>query len=192
MRARLFPVAAGFYLVVAVAGLVGLGLERGTLGGALWLDPGGWWLDLALGIALGAALLGAWALGTRFAAGARRVEAELTAVVAELTAGEALALALISALAEEVAFRGALQGWLGWLPATLLFGLAHLGPGRHFRWWTAWALAAGALLGALVAVRGNLGGAVVAHLVVNGVQLTRMRGAPRRSVPENPGGAPPA
>ncbi|KAB2965897.1 MAG: CPBP family intramembrane metalloprotease, partial [Thermoanaerobaculia bacterium] len=152
-----------------MAGVVGLGVQRGELGAALWLDPGGWWLDLGLGVALAALLLGLWALQTRLAPGARRVEAELAALVSGLTAGEALALALISALAEEIAFRGALQSWLGWLPATILFGLAHLGPGRHFRWWTAWALVSGGLLALLVVARGTLGGAVLAHLLVNAV-----------------------
>jgi membrane protease YdiL (CAAX protease family) len=160
-----------------VAGVIGLGAQRGALGLEIWLDPGGWGLDLGLGAAAGGLLLGAWALSTRLSDGARRVEAELAALVAELSAGQALSLALISALAEEIAFRGALQSWLGWLPAAILFGLAHLGPGRHFRWWTLWALAAGTLLGLLVAARGTLGGAVVAHLLVNAIQLSRLRRA---------------
>jgi hypothetical protein len=178
--------------VLAVAGVVGLGVQRGALGLEVWLDPHGGWLDLGLGAALGALLLGGWALSTRLAAGARRVEAELAVLVSELTVGEALSLALISALAEEIAFRGALQTWLGWLPATLLFGLAHLGPGRHFRWWTFWALGAGALLALLVAARGTLGGAIVAHLMVNAVQLTRLRRRRRAPAGAAPVAGPPA
>ena len=176
--------------MLAVAGVIGLGLRRGELGAGVWLDPETPWLDLGLGAGLAALLLGLWWLQTRLAPGARRVEAELAELVSGLTAGEALALAFISALAEEIAFRGALQAWLGWLPATILFGLAHLGPGRHFRWWTAWALVAGALLALLVAARGTLGGAVVAHLAVNAVQLTRLR-RPRPRAPEAGAPAPP-
>jgi membrane protease YdiL (CAAX protease family) len=175
-RLRFYTVASAFYLALAIAGVVGLGLKRGALGAGIWLDPGGWWLDLALGAGLGVALLGLWALATRLAAGARRIEAELAALLCGLTAGEGLARARISAIAEETAFRGALQAWLGWPAAAALFALAHLGPAPRFLWWTAWALAGGVALGVLVDGRGTLGGAVVAHLVVNGVQLSRLRG----------------
>lgn len=158
-----------------MAGLLGLGARRGELGLATFLDPGAWWLDLALGVAFAAALYGLWWLLARLFAGARRVEGELAARLGTLARDEAVALALVSAVAEEVAFRGALQAWLGWPAAAALFALAHLGPGRHFLWWTLWALAGGVALGVLVAGRGTLGAAILAHFLVNAVQLERLR-----------------
>ena len=89
-----------------------------------------------------------------------------------------MSLALISAVAEELFFRGALQGAIGFLPAAVLFALMHAGPGKGFRIWTLFALAGGLALGALVALRGPLGGAIVAHLMVNGSQ-PRAPGAAR-------------
>ena len=177
---RFYPLASLFYLLLAIAGVVGLGAERGRLTLGLLFDRGSWWIDLAAGAACGAALLALWAGCGRWSAGARRVEAEIAARLGDLTAGEALALAAVSALAEEIAFRGALQGWLGLPAAAALFALAHLGPARHFLWWTLWALAGGLALGALVAERGTLGAAIVAHLLINGVQLERLR---RRAAP---------
>jgi CAAX protease family protein len=175
-----------------VAGLAGWAAHRGALGLDAFVEPGTWWIDLALGVAFGAAMLAAWEALRRLAPGARRVEAEIRRLLGPISVSEAVALAVMSALAEEVAFRGALQAWLGWVPAAVLFGLAHLGPGRPFRWWTLWALGGGLALGLLVAERGAIGGAIVAHLLVNGVQLLRLRrgGAAPASAP--PTAAPPA
>ncbi len=43
-------------------------------------------------------------------------------------------------------------------------------------WWTASAFAAGAVFGILFAWRGNLTAAVVAHVLVNALQLPRLLG----------------
>jgi uncharacterized protein len=81
---------------------------------------------------------------------------------------------VLSGFAEELFFRGAVQGAIGWLPATLAFALLHTGPGRAFRLWTLFALLAGLLFGALMELRGNLLGPVVAHFLVNAVNLWRL------------------
>ena len=119
-------------------------------------------------------LLALWALVRRLSASARELESEIARLVLPLATGEALALAWISALAEELFFRGALQGAVGLLPATALFALLHFGPGRAFRVWGLFALVAGLLLGLLVLGRESLGAAIVAHALVNGVHLARL------------------
>jgi uncharacterized protein len=172
--AKFYRVAWFFYLVLAVAGLLWIGAQRGRLGVELFFDPGSWWIDLGAGIALGAGLLSLWWLLLRYVAAARTLEADLARLLAPLAVAEAVSLAVISALAEELFFRGALQGALGFLPAAVLFALLHAGPGKSFRLWTLFALAGGLALGALVALRGPLGGAIVAHLLVNGVNLVRL------------------
>ncbi|MEO7794131.1 MAG: CPBP family intramembrane glutamic endopeptidase [Thermoanaerobaculia bacterium] len=172
--ARFYRLAWLFYLALAVAGLLWVGAQRGRLGLELFVDPGGWWIDLGSGAALGGALLALWWLLRRYVAGARNLEDELAKLLAPLTVAEALSLALMSAIAEELFFRGALQGALGFLPAAVLFALLHAGPGKSFRIWTLFALAGGLALGALVALRGPLGGAILAHLIVNGVNLVRL------------------
>lgn len=169
---RFYRLAWGFYLVLALAGGLWIGAR---LGGpvplALFFDPAAWWLDLALGAAGGLALLGLWAAARRALPLARDLEDQLAALLGALDPGEAVALALLSGFAEELFFRGAVQGAWGWLPATLLFALLHSGPGRAFRLWTLFAAAAGLLFAGFVAWRGNLAPAIVAHAVVNGVNL---------------------
>jgi len=95
-----------------------------------------------------------------------------------LPAHEAIGLALVSGIAEEVFFRGALQPAWGFLPATLLFAVLHSGRGRAMLLWAATALVAGALLGALFAWRQNLCAPILCHVTVNAVQLRRLL-APR-------------
>lgn len=172
---RLLRFAFAFYLALAVAGLVGLGWQRGgPLPLELFLLPRQLPLDLALGGAAGLLLVGLWELGRRRLHAAAELEARLAELLAGLGRDEAIALALLSAMAEETLFRGAIQGAFGWLPATLLFALLHAGPQRALRLWGIFALAAGGLFGALVAWRGALLPAVVAHFVVNSLNLLRL------------------
>ena len=126
-------------------------------------------------------LLGVWALLRRLFAPARELERELARLVLPLSRGETLALAWISALAEELFFRGALQGAVGLLPAAILFALLHFGPGRAFRVWGLFAFAAGLLLGALAAGRESIGAAIVAHALTNGINLARLARKERES-----------
>ena len=81
---------------------------------------------------------------------------------------------MLSGFAEELFFRGAVQGSWGFVWATLLFALMHTGPDPAFRLWTLFALLAGALFGGLMLWRGNLLAPVTAHFVVNAVNLRRI------------------
>ena len=80
---------------------------------------------------------------------------------------EALVLALSSGLAEEAFFRGALQPWLGLVPAALVFGLAHVPVTRRLRVWPLFAFVVGLGLGWLSRAGGTWLGAGVAHAMVN-------------------------
>ncbi len=127
--------------------------------------------DLLAGLAAGGGvLLISWGLtrGTRFGAELARA---LSEAVGPLTTRAAIALALASGIAEELLFRGALQPRVGWLAASLLFGLLHFIPRRVLLPWTVFAILAGALFGALFLWTGNLLAPIVAHVLVNGVNL---------------------
>jgi membrane protease YdiL (CAAX protease family) len=171
---RLYRFAWGLYLGIATAGVLWIGFQRGRIPLSLFLDPQRWWLDLGLGIGAGLLLLGSWWVAERTFPLARELGERLAAALGPVTASEAIGLAVLSGFAEELFFRGALQGAAGWTIATILFALLHGGPGRAFRLWTLFALIAGALLGGLMAWRGNLLGPVVGHVLVNAVNLRRL------------------
>lgn len=172
---RLYRVAWAVYLVLAIGGAVWLGLaEEDGLALEHFLDPTTWWADLLWGVAAGAALLGVWHAGRALLPLARELERAIAGILDGLAPSDALALALISGFAEELFFRGAVQGSWGVVAATVLFALLHTGPGRPFLLWTAFALVAGAAFGALALTRGNLLAPVTAHVTVNAVNLTRL------------------
>jgi membrane protease YdiL (CAAX protease family) len=99
---------------------------------------------------------------------------ELAALVRGLTPAAALLLAAVSGLAEEALFRGALQPALGWLAASALFGLAHFLPRPGLRSWSLAAALAGLGLGKLFAWSGDLVAPVLAHALLNAVNLLRL------------------
>jgi membrane protease YdiL (CAAX protease family) len=166
-----------FYLVLAVAGIVWLGARRGTIDLSLFIGPTSWPSDLALGIAVGVTLSGGWELGRRFLPQAVTIEKHFGTILGPMSASEAVALAVLSAIAEEFFFRGAVQDAFGFLPAAALFTVLHLGPGRDFRLWTLFAAVAGLVLGGLMVWRQVLLAPIVAHALVNGIGLYRLASA---------------
>jgi len=168
---QLYRLAWVFYLLLALAAVVWLGAREGAIPLSLFVRWPSAAVDLGLGLATGLLLVAVWIAARRFLPAARRLEDELRGMLGGIDRGEILALALLSGLAEELFFRGAVQSAFGWLVATVLFTLLHIGPGSSFRLWTLFAGVAGLLFAGLVVWRQSLLAAIVAHVVVNGVNL---------------------
>ncbi|MBM4345502.1 MAG: CPBP family intramembrane metalloprotease [Deltaproteobacteria bacterium] len=143
---------------------------------ALWRAPVDrpvpWW---AAAVAVSWILvLGPALLETRSAA-LRRVAAELYAAIAPITPARIALFAGLSGLCEELLFRGPLQATVSWPVAALLFGALHGGGDRRLWPWSAFAVVAGMLFGALVAVYDAISPAIVAHMTVNAINMRRLR-----------------
>ncbi len=164
-----------------------IGGREGSIPLGLFVDPADWWLDLAVGLGAGALLIGVWHLMRRLSGRARELEHRLGRLLGPLEPVEILALALLSGFAEELFFRGAMQGSWGWLPTTVLFALIHTGPGPAYRMWTLFAALAGLVLGGLMLWRECLLAPVVAHVLVNGVNLGRLEPAAQGAARSSPG-----
>lgn len=128
--------------------------------------------DGALGAAAGAAVIALSSWLTERTAWGEALARALAQLVGALAPGQIVLLALASGIGEELFFRGALQPRVGLVWASLLFALAHLVPRRDLISWTLFSGAAGFLLGGLFLWTGNLLAPVVAHALVNGVNLT--------------------
>lgn len=174
----IYRVAWIFYLVLALAGTLWLGIQEGRIGIGLFIDPESWWVDLGIGLAAGGLLVLVWLGARRVLPMAKKLEVELAELLGPLRTSEVVGLALLSGFAEELFFRGAVQGAWGWIPATVLFALLHAGPGASYRIWTGFAAVAGLTLAGLMIWRGNLLAPVVTHMLVNGINLDRLARLP--------------
>ncbi|MEN9579353.1 MAG: hypothetical protein RJA70_2362, partial [Pseudomonadota bacterium] len=128
-----------------------------------------------LGLAFGAALVVSSRVSVSRYNWARRLHDEFRPVARQLSASGIVLLALLSALGEELLFRGLLQPYVGVIAQALTFGLVHQVPGPS-RWvWASWAAAVGLGLGLLFALTGSLLGPILAHAMVNGLNLYHLK-----------------
>jgi membrane protease YdiL (CAAX protease family) len=130
-----------------------------------------WSHDLAVGACAGVLVVALSALVSATTSQGERLANALAALLGPLGWRDCVVLALASGIAEEAFFRGVLQPLLGYVAASLLFGLAHFAPRRDLLPWTGFALLAGFGLGALFEATGNLVAPIVAHVVINAVNL---------------------
>lgn len=130
-----------------------------------------WGRDVGIGLGVGAGIVVLSGLVTRFSEWGEALARSMAEALGPLSTPDAVLLACASGLAEEMFFRGALQPRVGLVLASLIFGVVHFVPRREFLPWTGFALAAGFGFGVLYDATGNLLAPVIAHTVVNGVNL---------------------
>lgn len=145
--------------------------------------------DVALGLALGFLAAGATVLlglaAYRTLPVMRKIASELAPRLLDGTSRADLVLvSVFSGVGEEVLFRGALQPEVGLVLASVIFGAVHVGPDRRYLVWTAWALLAGFLFGALYETTGGLIAPVVAHVLHNAATFLLWKRSRRSSTTE--------
>jgi membrane protease YdiL (CAAX protease family) len=158
--------------VLALLAVIGLAFsERGILPA---LSPEGPMIvAVAAGAAAGLACVAVlWLL--RHLGPLKRLESWQRVMVSEWSDGDAVAVALISGLAEEAMLRAFLQPVIGLFPAAVLFAVLHLVPDRKLWFWPFFALISGLMLGGLYELYG-FPAAAAAHIVMNGAALLRLR-----------------
>jgi hypothetical protein len=135
---------------------------------------------LMFGLVLGVSFAGLVVVSTRVlvmrASWARTLHRDLRPITGALDGNGIVAIAALSGLAEELLFRGLLQPWIGlWAQATL-FGLMHAQLPGPSRWvWAAWASIVGIALGAMFQLTGSLWGPIVAHALINGLNMLYLK-----------------
>ena len=168
------PMAVSFYLgmlFVAMlwSALTEPGLELLLRAPGVRIIP--WW---GAGLGVGVALVLATIIAEPVFPAMRRLAEELSPVVAPFDPGRILTLAVCSGLAEEALFRGPCQHVLGYVVTSVLFALLHGGFSRRYIAWSTFALVAGLSFGLLVQAYGSVWPAVLAHIVVNAINLRRL------------------
>jgi uncharacterized protein len=175
------PASVAYALVAVGALAIGHGFERGSLFAyeAPWLPLTGG-ESHAFSIVLGGAFAALVVVGTRVlvenVTWARNLHRDLRPMTLRLDSAGVVAIATLSAFAEELVFRGLLMQWLGLLPQALVFGVVHAQLSGPSRWvWAAWASVVGLALGAIFGVSGSLLGPMLAHGLINGLNLAYLR-----------------
>lgn len=170
----MYAIAWGFYLALALGGVLWIGSRTGQIELRLFFDLQRWWLDLGAGVLTAAALWLVWAAAERFLPLARDLESSLRKALGPITRPEAIGLAVLSGFAEEFFFRGAMQAAWGWPIACLLFTLLHTGRDRSFWLWTVFAGVSGLAFAGLTLWCGNLLPAILAHCIFNAINLSQL------------------
>ncbi len=168
------PMAVSFYLgmlFVAMlwSALTEPGLELLLRAPALRAIP--WW---GAGVGVGVVLVFGTMIAEPIFPAMRQLVEELAPIVAPFDAGRVLTLAICSGVAEEALFRGPCQHTLGYVVTSVLFALLHGGFSRRYIAWSTFALVAGLSFGLLVQAYGSVWPAVLAHIVVNAINLRRL------------------
>ncbi len=127
--------------------------------------------QVTLGIFGGIALIALSRLGERYFASVASLTRGFAEMLGSFSVRDSLIVALVSGIGEEVFFRGLLQDWIGIWWSSLLFALLHIGPDRRFVSWPILAFMASLVLAGLYEHSGNVVAPVVAHALVNFVNL---------------------
>lgn len=184
---RLALAGAGIYAAVLAAALVAGGVWPRAAVPWTGADPVG---AAAWGIATGLGVVAATRLLAGRLAAVRRLVRTLADAVAGMRVPEALLLAASAGIAEEAVFRGTLwslaaSAWgdgAALAVTSLAFGAVHGLFVPRLRAWGLFALGAGLLLGGLRWHTGGILAPVVAHVLVDAVNLPWLA----RRAPESP------
>jgi membrane protease YdiL (CAAX protease family) len=159
--------------VLGLVAIIGLALRDGEpLSGLAPAGPIGW--SIVAGLVVAAAASGVLWLARNLPA-LEVLQQFQGRLVRGWTTSDALAVALLSGLAEEALLRALLQPLLGLFPAAILFAVLHLVPDRRLWMWPAIALALGLVLGVLFESFGYPA-AAAAHILINALALLRLKG----------------
>jgi membrane protease YdiL (CAAX protease family) len=127
--------------------------------------------SIVAGLALGLAIVFASRMALYRFDWARALHREFRNLLYPMTDIEIVILAVASSLGEELFFRGALLPVIGVLGSSAVFALLHVGPKARHLPWTVGSFGAGLAFGAIFVWTGDLTGPVLAHFLVNFLNL---------------------
>jgi len=163
-------------VTVVYLGLGAVALGWGTLRGQpnIWHLPGrdpAVFTGILGGLAAGLLIVFASRMALYRFEWARSLHRELRHMLFPLSDVEIIVLALASSIGEEMFFRGALLPAIGLAGSSAVFALLHIGPKARHLPWTASSFVVGLLFGAMFQWTGDLTGPILAHFLVNFLNL---------------------
>lgn len=131
--------------------------------------------SLGLGLVLGILTVRASREFVRRWSWARALHADLRPAVHDTTNATLWVLAIASGVTEELFFRGLLTPALDLVVSSIAFGALHRLRGRAGWVWASWASVMGFLFGGLFLLTGSLLGPILAHVMINAMNLRFLR-----------------
>jgi len=105
----------------------------------------------------------------------RRLYAEvMQPMFGNLSVTEIIVISAVAGIGEELLFRGVLQPELGLFPASVIFGLAHMGGGGTLAF-GCWVMVMGGMLGILAIASEGLLAPIIAHAVYDAAAMSYIR-----------------
>lgn len=182
---------AAAYALLGLLALVVVDLWRN---GSAFVHPEPWLavdgsakhlFSAVLGLAFGAVVVACTRGAVARFGWAKGLHAALRPFARGMSPATIVVVAGLSSFGEEMFFRGLLAPAIGIVPQALLFGAAHQITGSS-RWvWVAWATLVGLALGAMFQLTGSLFGPLLAHAMVNALNLAYLKShdpAPRHGL----------
>ncbi|MAD60052.1 MAG: hypothetical protein CMH49_00880 [Myxococcales bacterium] len=124
-------------------------------------------VDILIGSIVGAAVVQLSRILSKMTVWANKLNQEFSVYFTSFSSLYLSGLAVMSALAEEVIFRGWLQDYLGLVWTSVIFGLLHIPPQRSHWPWTLSALLMGFAFGGLYEWRASVTAPFIAHFTIN-------------------------
>ena len=140
--------------------------------------------DVTLGAALGLVTVRISRFMSARFRWAKRIDDDFAPYFREQSSPNLTLLALSSSLVEEIVFRGWLHSLIGFVAASVTFGVLHMPPKREHWPWTISALIMGFVLGGLYEWRGSVTAPFVTHFTINYFNLHAL--ARRPLIPRSP------
>jgi membrane protease YdiL (CAAX protease family) len=136
-------------------------------------------LQVAAGVAAGLLVVAVSVWLDRSFDWSRQLSRRFRELLGGISAGDAFLLALSSSVAEEILFRGLILPHAGIVLSSLAFGLVHFVPERTWLPWSLLATGVGFVFGGLALATGSVLAPILAHFVVNYLNLLAMSGTIR-------------
>ncbi len=162
-----------FYGFIGAAGLLWISqMGRPTLGDLFEVKDR--LLTYGVGIGMGLVIAGASSLIVKWVPPAKALEQEFGWLLGNQNVWEIGVLALLSGIAEEIVFRGALRAALGPVITVVVFAAAHPPFNSRLTLWPLFALVVGVLLELEFVWTEGLIAPILTHVVVNFVNLLKI------------------
>jgi uncharacterized protein len=183
-KPRVNVAALRSFVVYAFMAAIAVTISLALRDGPAWEHPAPWLalrkpeavaLSAGLGLTLAAIVIAATRIVVARFAWGQRLLRDLRPMARGRGLGHILVLSGLSSLGEELLFRGLLTPAIGVVLSASLFGLAHQidGPSRWV--WVGWAIVIGFGLGTIFVATGSLVGPLLAHAIMNAVNLSYLR-----------------